>query len=182
MDQNDRIAVIVDDITRLQVDAIVNAANEKLSGGGGVDGAIHAAAGPELLEACREIGGCPVGQARATPAFKLPARHVIHAVGPLWNGGKYGERELLASCYRNALHVARELGSTSIAFPCISTGIFGYPKSDACTIAIETVRAFLEEGEAPRHVIFCCFSQEDGERYRDSLRDQPGRRNPDQGS
>lgn len=167
---SDRLAVIVDDITRLQVDAIVNAANVKLLGGGGVDGAIHAAAGDQLLEACRLLGGCETGDAKVTPGFELNAEYIIHAVGPLWNGGRYGEREQLASCYRRALELAAELECTSVAFPCISTGIYGYPKHDACQIAINTVREHIEQYDYPEQVIFCCFSQEDGQLYRDSLR------------
>ncbi len=166
----DRIAVIVDDITRLEVDAIVNAANHKLQGGGGVDGAIHAAAGEQLLTACNLIGGCETGDAVATPGFQLPCLHVIHAVGPLWNGGRYGEQDQLRSCYRRSLDIARELDCTSIAFPCISTGIYGYPKNDACTLAIESVTRFLEANDTPQQVIFCCFSAEDGELYRQALR------------
>lgn len=166
----DRIAVIVDDITRLEIDVIVNAANHKLQGGGGVDGAIHAAAGEQLLAACGLIGGCETGDAVATPAFELPCQHVIHAVGPLWNGGRHGEQDLLRSCYRRSLEIAQELECRSIAFPCISTGIYGYPKDDACQIAIESICEFLAGNEVPEHVIFCCFSQEDGELYRQTLR------------
>lgn len=170
MTRADRIAVIVDDITRLEVDAIVNAANHKLEGGGGVDGAIHTAAGKQLLTACKLIGACETGNAVATPGFQLPCRHVIHAVGPLWNGGRYGEQEQLQSCYRRSLEIARELDCQSVAFPCISTGIYGYPKNDACQLAIESVLEFLANSETPQHVIFCCFSQEDGELYREMLR------------
>lgn len=172
MNLGDRMVVIVDDITRLEVDVIVNAANEKLLGGGGVDGAIHSAAGPRLLEACQALGGCAAGDARATPGFDLPVRHVIHAVGPLWNGGGYGERELLVACYRRSLEIAQELGCDSIAFPCISTGIYGYPKNDACQLAIQTVQEYLEQNQAPKHVIFCCFTHEDGEIYREELNSQ----------
>ena len=128
------------DITHQDVDAVVNAANAALAGGGGVDGAIHAAAGPELAHACRQLGGCPTGDVRVTPGFRLAARWIIHAVGPVYRGGDRGEAELLASCYRRALEVAAELGARSMAFPAISTGIYGYPREEACAVAVETLR------------------------------------------
>jgi O-acetyl-ADP-ribose deacetylase (regulator of RNase III) len=134
-----RVETMKGDITTLEVDAVVNAANQALLGGGGVDGAIHRVAGPELVEACRPLGGCPTGDARATPGFGLPARWVIHAVGPRWRGGHAGEPEALASCYRRALEVADELGARSVAFPAISTGIYGYPAEEAARVAVETV-------------------------------------------
>jgi O-acetyl-ADP-ribose deacetylase (regulator of RNase III) len=164
--------VVVADITTLDVDAIVNAANSGLSGGGGVDGAIHRAAGPELAPAARAAGPCPAGHAVITPGFRLPARHVIHAVGPVWFGGHRREDELLASCYSRSLELAGEAGLVSIAFPCISTGAFGFPRERAARIALDAVIS-----EAPRHetlerVVFCCFSESDAILYR-RLLDRP---------
>ena len=154
------------DITRQDVDAIVNAANSSLLGGGGVDGAIHRAAGPELVEHCRRLGGCGTGQAKATPGFRLPARWVIHTVGPVWRGGGFGEPELLASCYRESLARADELHVRTIAFPAISTGIFGYPPDDAATIAVGTLRTTPTSVE---EVLLMCFNDEAWEAYRLAL-------------
>jgi O-acetyl-ADP-ribose deacetylase (regulator of RNase III) len=156
-----RLEVVVADITTLAVDAIVNAANTSLLGGGGVDGAIHRAAGRELLEECRTLGGCATGSARITRGYKLPAKHVIHAVGPVWSGGKKNEPELLASCYRTALNLAAENGLHSIAFPAISTGVFRFPADLAARIAVGTVVSEISTNvrEIDR-VVFCCFSQE----------------------
>lgn len=148
------------DITTLDVDAVVNAANEALAPGGGVCGAIHRAAGPELARACAAIDGCPTGEARLTPGFRLPARHVIHAVGPVWQGGRSGEPELLASAYRAALRLAAGHGLRSVAFPAISTGIYGYPLREATDVAVRAVRAALEEGSSVAEVTFACFSPE----------------------
>lgn len=149
------------DITRLPVDAIVNAANNALLGGGGVDGAIHRAAGPELLRACRRLNGCPTGEARITGGYRLPARHVIHTVGPVWRGGTQGEAALLAACYRNCIRLALDNGVATLAFPCISTGVYGYPPRAAAGVAVDSVRAALVGTAGLREVIFCCFSTHD---------------------
>ncbi len=161
------------DITRQTVDAIVNAANTSLLGGGGVDGAIHRAAGPQLLAECRTLGGCATGDVRATAGYGLPARWVIHAVGPVWRGGGQGEAELLASCYRRALNVAEDLGATSIAFPAISTGIYGYPQRDAARIAVSTVRAYAVDraDSAIELVRFVAFDEGTLALYRELLAD-----------
>jgi O-acetyl-ADP-ribose deacetylase (regulator of RNase III) len=153
-----RIETIRGDITAEQVDAIVNAANGSLQGGGGVDGAIHRAAGPELNEAGKALGGCDTGDAKATPGFKLPARWVIHVVGPVWHGGDRGEPELLASCYRRALEVADELGAKTVAFPAISTGVYGFPPERAARIAVKTVADALADEPHFTQVLLCCFS------------------------
>jgi O-acetyl-ADP-ribose deacetylase (regulator of RNase III) len=152
--------IIEADITTLAVDAIVNAANAALLGGGGVDGAIHLAAGPGLLEECRRIGGCPTGQARLSGGYDLPARHVIHTVGPIWQGGGEGEAELLAACYKNSLLLASENGINSIAFPAISTGVYGYPGGAAAVIAVAAVAEYLLAKDMD--VTFCCFGHESG--------------------
>ena len=156
----DRLAIVEGDITRLQVDAIVNAANEALRGGGGVDGAIHRAAGPELLAECRRIGGCPTGEARITGAYALPARHVIHTVGPVWDGGDRGEDGLLESCYRESFRLAAENDVRSIAFPAISTGVYGFPVPRAARIAVTATLAGLAEHPSVRQAILCCFGSE----------------------
>jgi O-acetyl-ADP-ribose deacetylase (regulator of RNase III) len=162
------LEVVVADITTLEVDAIVNAANAALAGGGGVDGAIHRAAGPKLIEACRAIGGCPTGEVRVTPGFDLPARFVIHAVGPVWRGGAKGEPELLGSCYRRAIEAARSF--ESVAFPAISTGIYGFPADEAARIAVESTKiALAAEPTGLKRVIFCCFSQVSAELHRAAL-------------
>lgn len=152
-----RIEIVEGDITRLDVDAIVNAANKTLLGGGGVDGAIHRAAGRELREACAALGGCETGEAKITPGFRLKARHVIHTVGPVWGGGERGEDRLLANCYRNSFNLASEHGLVSIAYPAISTGAYGFPPERAAMIALRTVAAALEGDARIERVIFCCF-------------------------
>ena len=157
------------DITKLDVDAIVNAANSSLLGGGGVDGAIHRAAGPELVAECRIIGGCPAGQARITRGYRLPARHVIHTVGPVWRGGTNGEPELLASCYRNSFALAVQHGIRTIAFPAISCGIFGYPVDEAAKIAVAQTRRFVSEHPSIERVLFVCFQEDVANAYERAL-------------
>lgn len=154
-----RLQVVVGDITALPVDAIVNAANESLLGGGGVDGAIHRAAGPELLAHCRTLGGCPTGQARITPGFRLPARHIIHTVGPVWRGGTHGEAELLAACYRNTFRLAADHSLTRLAFPAISCGVYGYPHEAAAAIAVAECRAALAAHPAIEAISLVAFDE-----------------------
>ena len=160
------LILVVADITTLAVDAIVNAANQTLLGGGGVDGAIHRAAGPGLLEECRKLGGCPTGEARLTGGHRLRARWVIHAVGPVWSGGGRDEDALLAGCYRASLDLARECGARTIAFPAISTGVYRFPKERAARSAVTTTREWLAEHGSPLAVTFCCFSEADAVPYR----------------
>jgi len=157
------------DITKLETDAIVNAANSSLLGGGGVDGAIHRAAGPELLQECKLLSGCKTGDAKITKGYRLKAKHVIHTVGPVWHGGKSNEPEKLASCYRRSLELAVANGLHSIAFPCISTGVYGYPPEAATEIAVKTAREFVETGTSLKEVVFCCFSEEDFQLYQRAL-------------
>lgn len=164
-----RMDIRIADITTLDADMIVNAANPSLLGGGGVDGAIHRAAGPSLVEACRGLGGCSTGEARVTPGFDLPARWVCHTVGPVWRGGAADEEARLASCYRECLRHAAAKGSRTIAFPAVSTGVYGFPAARAAHIAVREVRAFLETHAAPHHVIFCCFSEASAAHHRQAL-------------
>lgn len=161
MEIREKITVVLGDITKIHADAIVNAANTSLLGGGGVDGAIHRAAGPELLEECKKLNGCQTGQAKITKGYLLPAKHVIHTVGPIWRGGYQQEDELLASCYRNSMLLAKENHISSIAFPAISTGIYGFPKERAAKIAVDTVKVMLKECPEIEKVIFVCFNYKD---------------------
>ena len=168
------IKVVVGDITQLPVDAIVNAANSTLLGGGGVDGAIHRGAGPELLEECRKLGGCPTGQAKITGGYKLPAKWVIHTVGPVWHGGQHGEDELLTSCYRNSLALAEERGLKTLAFPSISTGAYGFPLERAARIAVRETKAFLEKSIAVEMVTLVCFGEPAFKIYASALKELAG--------
>jgi O-acetyl-ADP-ribose deacetylase (regulator of RNase III) len=164
-----RIRVTQGDLTRLTVDAVVNAAKESLLGGGGVDGAIHRAAGPGLLAECRRLNGCPTGEARITGGYRLPARHVIHTVGPVWRGGASGEPALLRSCYLASLRLAADRRLDTVAFPCISTGAYGYPRAEACGVAVSAVAGWLGASEWPAGVVFCCFAPEDAALYAEAV-------------
>ena len=171
----DRIDLYIGDITKLDVDAIVNAANKRMLGGGGVDGAIHYAAGPELREACERVPEvrphvrCPTGEARLTPGFRLPARHVVHTVGPVWHGGMKGEASLLSRAYRSSLEIAAEEGFETVAFPAISTGAYAFPPDDAARIAVRTVRAFLAEHDRPRRVLLVAYNKAQAQPIRKAL-------------
>lgn len=166
---DDRIEIVQGDITRIRADAIVNAANETLLGGGGVDGAIHRAAGPKLVEECRKLGGCAPGEAKITGGYALPSKYVIHTVGPVWRGGSHGEPETLASCYRESLRLAVRHGLKTIAFPAISCGLYGHPVAEAARIAIGEVRSFLEHSSAIDKVILVCLEKEIFEAYRNAF-------------
>lgn len=169
--ESDRIQIVQADITKLKVDAIVNAANHSLLGGGGVDGAIHRAAGPELLAECRTLNGCATGEAKLTKGYRLPARYVIHTVGPVYRDGRHGEPQLLASCYRRALELARQQGLQTIAFPSISTGVYGYPVEAAARIALGEIKTFLAAHPGFGPVTMCCFSAADYRTYSQALRE-----------
>jgi len=164
-----RVELVLGDITKQKTDAIVNAANSSLLGGGGVDGAIHRAAGPELLDECRELGGCPTGQAKITKGYRLPAKFVIHTVGPIWRGGRDGEADLLRACYENSLQLADENGAKTIAFPSISTGAYGFPIERAARVAVSAVNQYLQKSKSLDKVVFVCFSKSDYEIYRKAL-------------
>jgi O-acetyl-ADP-ribose deacetylase (regulator of RNase III) len=165
----ERMRLVVTDITTLDVDAIVTSANEALCGGHGVDGAVHRAAGPGLIEDCRKLGICNPGEAKITGGHRLPARFIIHTVGPVWEGGEYGEADTLRACYRASLAIAADRAFDTIAFPCIATGVYDYPRDQAGAIAVETVREWLASHAQPREVIFCCYEVEDAEHYRERL-------------
>jgi len=166
-----KVEIVLGDITRLQVDAIVNAANSSLRGGGGVDGAIHRAGGPKILEECMKYGGCPAGEAVHTTAGNLPSTWVIHTVGPVWHGGEHGEEALLASCYKKSLKKALELGARTVAFPSISTGIYGYPFDDACRVALRTIRDVVGGGVAINRVLLVAYGEGDFKRYGEIMRE-----------
>ena len=165
----DRIEVVIGDITLLQVDAIVNAANNALLGGGGVDGAIHRAAGPELLDECRELKGCATGAAKITQGYKLPAKYIIHTVGPIWRGGGNGEADLLTACYQNSLELAVQHQIQSIAFPAISCGVYGYPIGQACKIAVTNCADYIKKAESIQRLVFCCFDQQIESQYQAAI-------------
>lgn len=167
----EKIRLIQGDITKIEADCIVNAANSSLLGGGGVDGAIHRAAGSELVNECRLLGGCKTGQAKITKGYKLPAKYIIHTVGPVYNGGQNGEPELLASCYRESLKMAEKEMIQTIAFPCISTGIYAYPFDQACKIALDTIISFLNDSQVIKQVILVCFSKSDYGRYAEIMKE-----------
>lgn len=169
MSLRERIQVVQKDITTMNTDAIVNAANSSLLGGGGVDGAIHRTAGPGLLAECRALNGCPTGQAKITQGYRLPSKHVIHTVGPIWKGGKKGEREALANCYRNSLFLAQEYNLETIAFPSISTGVYRFPIEEAAKIAVTEVTNFLQQDIKVKQVYHVCFSEQDYQIYQSTL-------------